>query len=325
MPFAKVLNRGTCNLALPALYGHTARGVVERDLCRQFYEVILRPSLLEIDLEHIAHWPPSYEAAEQKYRDVTGKFRFSTVELPVHCFKDVVRVMKRKMDAIPVFRGWFFIHDMRGVKGGSIHDPNDPEEVELAVNETCQYLDMDVVPTTQFWIDIGLEIRRPGHIVQWYSGAHNALLRLLLPNSTDDQIDKILKSPNCHRDPNALLTDFAGLRVAPGTRAAGDGVVYINVYTTDKEVHYQLHKGVFRRHEPQDLFPGRIDRLIEDIDKWIKVMRECMGGENDHALQQGAARVEVRVPLHAYNSFLVDWDADLVNQLISAVPSMTWW
>ena len=42
MPFAKVLNRGTCNLALQALYGHTARGVVERDLCRQFYEVILR-------------------------------------------------------------------------------------------------------------------------------------------------------------------------------------------------------------------------------------------------------------------------------------------
>lgn len=325
MPFAKVGDHGTCNIAFPAVYGHSQRGVIERDLCCLFYDRVLRPVLHTVDLDHIAHWPPSYQAAEERIRDNHGEYHFGTVQLPAHCLADIVHGMKEKMQAIPSFRGAFFIHDVRGVKGESVHDPDDPDQRRAAMDDTGGYLDITQVPRHQFYVDVGLEIRRPGHVVQWDSSAHKALLQTLLPNTEEAKIEEILKSHKCIRDPNGLLTDFAGLRVSPGTRAAADGVVYINVYSTDKTIHYQLHQGVFQKHSPKDLLPGNISGVLKCLDRWTSCLNECMGGKDDHQQQEAAARCEVRVCLNDYSRVLVGWNVRDVNQFVSAVPARSWW
>ena len=138
-------------------------------------------------------------------------------------------------------------------------------------------------------------------------------------------LEEILKSHKCIRDPNGLLTDFAGLRVSPGTRAAADGVVYINVYSTDKTIHYQLHQGVFQKHSPKDLLPGNISGVLKRLDRWTSCLNECMGGKDDHRQQEAAARCEVRVCLNDYSRVLVDWNVRDVNQFVSAVPARSWW
>lgn len=325
MPFAKVGSRGTCNIAFPALYGSTRRGVIARPLCVIFYEQVLRPVLLEVDLDHIGHWPPSYHAAEELKRGKNGQYHFGSVPLPVHCLEGVVRGMKAKMEEIPSFKGAFYIHDLRGVKGESIHNPGSAPERKHALNETCAYLAMTRVPRDQFFIDVGLEIRRPGHVVQWDGSAHAALLREVLPNTTPEQVDLLLGNHACLRDPNALLSDFAGLRIAPASRNIGDDVVYINIYTTDKTVHYQLHHGVFQKHKCEDLLPHRISHVMDDVDRWTKCLYDCMGGDDNHEEQVGAARCELRVPMSKYETVLLGMEEDVVNRVVAAIPARTWW
>ena len=237
----------------------------------------------------------------------------------------VVREMRAKMELFPEFRDAFYIHDMRGVKGGSVHDPANVEDRKAAMNETCEYLAMDQIPPDQFYIDVGLEIRRPGHVVQWEYSAHNALVGALLPNASPLDVGEILERSSCRRDPNALLTDFAGLRVPPGRYGAADGVKYINIYTTDKSVHYQLHRGVFRKHSPEDLMPENLARLMKDVDMWTESLYECMGGDEDRSEQEGAARCEVRVPIAQYDAHLTGWNEEFVRRVVSAVPCRSWW
>ncbi|PCH40633.1 hypothetical protein WOLCODRAFT_159308 [Wolfiporia cocos MD-104 SS10] len=42
-------------------------------------------------------------------------------------------------------------------------------------------------------------------------------------------------------------------------------VVYMSAYMTEKMATYKLHQGTFRCHKAPDLFPGKIDRLLDDI------------------------------------------------------------
>ncbi|KAI0723693.1 hypothetical protein C8Q72DRAFT_752532, partial [Fomitopsis betulina] len=94
----------------------------------------------------------------------------------------------------------------------------------------------------------------PGHVVQWVSYAHGDLLEALLPHVTEAQQSTVQCSHAFHLDRSAQLTDFAGFWVAPGMHGEADGMAYINVYSTDKSVHYQMHPGIFKKIQPHDLY-----------------------------------------------------------------------
>ena len=325
--FAKVGLRGRCNLMFPALYAQSEQTIIGRELNLKFYKEVLRPALVAIDAEQFGHWPPSYEAAERKARDVRGKYHLGSIDVPVDNLSELVIEMKLLMANIREFAGAFFYHEARGVKGGSVHDPADDDDARAALDEVCDFLDWGAIPAevrSQFYIDIGIEIRRPRHVLQWRSTQHKNILRQVLPTSTDIQRSAIVKSPNFKYDAASQLTDFAGFRVPPGTRGRSDGVVYINVYSTEKEVHYQLHNGVFSRKKPADLLGARITRVAKDVNEWTKSFHAASGGAGN-AAQEGAARCEVRVQMRRYLDVLRGWDDNLVQALTSSIPSGTWW
>ncbi|EPS92536.1 hypothetical protein FOMPIDRAFT_1020991, partial [Fomitopsis schrenkii] len=325
--FAKVGARGKCNIVFPALYPTSVSTMVGRELNLIFYQEVLRPALLAIDLDQVGHWPPDYAAAERRARDHQGRYHFGSIDVPVDKLPELVIEMKLLMANIREFRGAFFYHEVRGVKGGSGHDPEDDEDVREAFDEVCEYLDWNSIPAEtrdQFYIDIGIEIRRPGHVMHWRSGNHLNVLRNVLPSATDPQRHAIMKSPNFHHDAASQLTDFAGFRVAPLTRGAADGVAYINVYSTEKEIHYQLHKGMFARAKPRELLPQAIKMLSKRINEWTKSFFASTGVEGNTP-QEAAARCEIRVRMRQYDQVLRHWDDALVQQLTSSIPSKVWW
>lgn len=325
--FAKVGARGKCNIMFPALYAAADTRAVGQLLLAQFYEDVLRPALLAVDLDRLTHWPVSYELAMRRSRDANGRLHLGSIDIPVDKLGPLVVEMKLLMAGIREFVGAFFYHEVRGVKGGSVHDPQDLLDVDASFDEVCDHLDWHAIPAQvrdQFYIDIALEIRRPGHVVQWMREHHLNILRAVLPVATDGQRVGISRSPGFHCDLSAQISDFAGFRVAPGERGKDDGVVYINVYTTDKDVHYQLHKGVFSRKSPQDLLPHGIKALRNGVNEWTKSFFAASGAE-EHPAQEGAARCEVRVQMKRYREVLRDWDEHRVRRLTGSIPSSVWW
>ncbi|RPD52021.1 hypothetical protein L227DRAFT_618179, partial [Lentinus tigrinus ALCF2SS1-6] len=96
----------------------------------------------------------------------------------------------------------------------------------------------------------------------------------------------------------------------------------MNVYTTDKAVTYQLHRGAFTRHSPTDLFPGKIEKLLTDVDNMGAVFADCASCANP---QDGSARFELRVnitkALHSIRLF----SDPLLDRSILCIPSPLWW
>ena len=238
------------------MYAHSEQTVVGRELNLKFYEEVLRPALVMIDAEQFGHWPPSYTAAERTARDSLGQYHFGTVDIPVENISELVVEMKLLMANIREFAGAFFYHEARGMKGGSVHDPGDDDDARAALDEVCDVFDWNAITPemrNQFYIDIGIEIRRPGHVVQWRRKHHKNIIRTLLPSATDAQCKAVIESPTFMEDPASQLSEYAGFRVPLRTRGQGEGIVYMNLYCTEKQVHYQLHKGVFSRKKPADL------------------------------------------------------------------------
>lgn len=325
--FAKVGPRARCNLMLPALYAQSDRTIVGRDLNIKFYEEVLRPALVAIDAAQFSHWPPDYESAERKARNAMGQYQMGTIDVAAGQLPELVVEMKLLMANIREFAGAFFYHESRGVKGGSGHDPADDDDVRAAFDEVCDHINWDLIPReirAQFYIDVGIEIRRPRHVLQWRSGQHHNIMERMVPSATEIQRRAIMKSEAFHYDPSSQLSDFAGFRVAPGTRGRADGVVYMNVYCTEKEVHYQLHNGVFSRKKPADLLGPRLNRMLKDVDEWTKSFNSSTG-VNGAAPQEGSARCEVRVQMRRFDEVLRGWDDETVQTLTSSIPSRVWW
>ncbi|KAH9841962.1 uncharacterized protein C8Q71DRAFT_700003, partial [Rhodofomes roseus] len=221
------------------------------------------------------------------------------------------------------FQDFFFYHQLRGVKGAYVHDPEDDAAVAAEMISVCEALDWTKMPPAlqgDWYIDVGLEIRRPSHVLQWNTHTHKKLVKALLPSRTMTQVSQLLAGPRYILDNNAQLMDFGGFRLHPEGAGASEEVVYINVYTTDKTMHYQLHHGVFDQIKPRDLFPETIEATKKHINEWTKTFRESM----EHQ-QEAAARCEVRVTFRKYATVLRTWPDRNVSRFTSAVPAKAWW
>lgn len=330
LAFAKIGQRGKCNIMFPAVYleGLGVRGHISKSLCVRFYEEVLHPSLVALDNEHMAHWFPTYAAAERAMRDKRGQYRFSTVEWPAFLMIDLVHQIREHAAHIREFRGMFFYHEKKGIKGGSVHDPNDENEIKDAFDEVTACYDLNNMTTAeqhQWYVDVGIEVRQPKHVVQWNTMHHHSILRNVLRGCSDADLAVLSRTSGRDVDFNGQLYDFAGFRKSLGRRGAESGVVYVNVYTTDKTVHDQrYHSGVFDKLTPKDTLPGDMNVTVDSINQWTASFADCINTE-DRPPQEGTARCEVRVRIDKYDQHFVDWEDDFINQLVSAVPAVTWW
>ncbi|KIP01488.1 hypothetical protein PHLGIDRAFT_80512 [Phlebiopsis gigantea 11061_1 CR5-6] len=214
-------------------------------------------------------------------RGVQGHLYFPTFDIPPGDLEAFGNKLREQLKLIPTFQDSFFLHEWRGIKGGCIHDGEDDEEVDNSLDQAFDAIDISMLTQPldpdSWYVDIGLEIQCPGHIVQWLEDAHTTILHYALPQHNQREIRSILRSPKFHVDTAALLYDLAGFRTEVTPKHEGDSIVYLNVYTTDKSVTYQLHTGAFRRHKAEDTLPSTIGRLIQDMETLGEVWDTCAG------------------------------------------------
>ncbi|PCH38800.1 hypothetical protein WOLCODRAFT_158336 [Wolfiporia cocos MD-104 SS10] len=304
--FCKLGTRQQTRIFFPALYSPHRPPLISQEDIAYFYKMCLRPAVVDTTPEAAAHWPPDYSAALIRSQDVEGIIHPSTHDLLWETLEEFEEKLLRSMDGIRRFKNAFFVHEIRGTKNATRHHIDD-------------HFDTERMDTTKCWIDIGIEVSEEGRVLQWLSQAHEKLLRLAMPSVPRRKLQRLLRSRNYfHLDKVCQLVDFAGFHCEPHSVGKDDKVAYMSAYTTEKMATYQLHRGAFRRHKAPDLFPGKIDGLLDDIQSLSQVYDRSRN-------QTGTARFEVRVPLsEALTTFSMVTDRFVQRSILSVPPNLYW-
>ena len=124
-------------------------------------------------------------------------------------------------------------------------------------------------------------------------------------------------------DISGHLYQLAGFRYNPRSRGVNEGIVHINVYTTDKSVTYQLHEGIFKTRKCSDLYPRPLEKLCSDLHKVADSFAVCSGSEGQ--IQDGTARFELRVQMSKIHETLLTFPDNLIHDSVISIPSDIWW
>lgn len=298
---------------------------ISTDLRTHIYDKCLRRAAIEINPSDQSRWPITYAAAMDLYRDDHGQFHFGTIDFPPRLLKKFAARLLELFQMREELKDAFFVHELRGTKGATHHDPHDADQRRAALEDAFHAFDTNLFKVENWVVDIGVEICYPGHVLQWLTKGHRHVLEFLLPSATADKISAVLNSPTqYHCDLSAQLNDIGGFRSLPASRGAADRLIYSNIYSTDKSATYQLHSGLFKRRKPWHLFPDKADKLLADIEKIADTFRACGGSQTVDGLE-GNARMEVRVPLDIANQTLVDIPDGLIQKSIVAFNPPTFW
>ncbi|CAL1698688.1 unnamed protein product [Somion occarium] len=326
----KVDNRHVTRVFLPALYqeGPGMMMGIGKEQLKVYYERCLLPAVREAVPEHVGHWPPSYDTAMTLARGPQGEFHFQSVDVPWHRLELLGNTLLDKLGVYAFGRDAYFVHELHGTKSRSVHDPRDEVDTFAALDDVLAFVDANVIDLEEekWWIDVGIEIQRPRRVVQWLTMGHSAILRHVLPGLDAEEANRMMTTGDRFQvDLNSQLSEIGGFRVEVNKRYQhGTECVYINCYTTDKTVTYQLHKGIFRQRHGEELFPSKCGKLIGAMEKMEEVWTSCMG-EGDSPGQEGSARLEARVPLTRCRATLTDMPQSILDSGIVAYKKNTWW
>lgn len=299
--------------------------VLPQETYAKFYDEVLRPSMVTCDPEAVDHWDASYQTAFDRAHAAGGHVRMHSKEISGPTLEVLGPVLMEKLQAIHEFRGAFFYHELRGVKGATSHDGTQAAERDAAYREFTSFLTHNFADSGTWLIDVAVEVHQPNHVIQWITDRHYKILRLVLPSAPADRVITHADNASFTRDYSAQLYNLGGFRDTLKALGAADGVHHINVYTTDKEQHYQLHRGYYRKHFPSELLDRDLMKsLLGDMQVMMNTLRECAGVGNDH-VQSAAARLEIRVTPNKARNVLDTLSTEFVNETCVAIPAALWW
>lgn len=332
-PLGKVANRSCIRVFFPRMYHRFESNRIPTPDIELIYNRCLRPLVQRLMPNQATHWPPTYHVALQTARDHAGRLHFSSLDIPAHILPEFATSYLETIQPLrPYFREAYFGHELRGWKAATVHNlanhdqPDNYYERVNALEDLTRVLHMPSIQHNQWLVDVGLEFGLPGKIVTWRSTSHHALVRHLLPDvpNLERTFDR---SKTCFVDNQMHLKDFAGFRWTPSRNI--ETISYVQAYTTEKAVSYQLHDGIFRPRKALELLSKRTcTKLIDDLDQQSGILFTCAGNDEDHPEiqpQEGCARLEVRVPLSHANDIITDFPNDLINQTMVQIPAHHWW
>ncbi|THH21444.1 hypothetical protein EUX98_g8377 [Antrodiella citrinella] len=305
--------------------GWSGEPTVPTDLLKKFYEQCLRPAVEEVVIGGTVHWLPSYEAVYRRSRDHNSQLHFSSTDIPLESIPLFETALVTKMALIPKFNNFFFGHEIRGVKGATRHHPRDNVDREAAFDKVCDVLDPTRLNFGDWMVDVAIEVRWPQRVLLWKTDAHYKVVQRAL-GCDDDEARALMRSRHkTSVDLCAQLKELGGFRSHPGTLGLNRGVLYINVYTTDKAATYQLHQGDFERRRYTDVGPARLERLSRSVETTRDTFFDCAGVNSEQTGFDGATRFEIRVPLLSVNKTHYKLSRQFIDDTMVAFPTKTWW
>ncbi|OJT03953.1 hypothetical protein TRAPUB_5363 [Trametes pubescens] len=289
------------------------------------YDVGILPAIKNVAPDQSAHWPPSYQAAMALYRGPAGQLHMGTVDIPPATLSRFAVAFRQNMQTNLRLGKPMFQIELRGTKGMYSFPFSDAVARRDALDRMLDNVDLIAERNAlkQWYVDVGVEIICPDHVVQWLSSGHWALLRHAMPSLSQAEITALLRGSNFAEDVSGHLFDLAGFRCTPGARGRHEQIHYINTYTTDKTVTYQLHRGAFSQHTTTSLYPGPITKLVSDVTTIADMFNECAG--NGGHTQDGTARFEIRVRMENALATLLTFPPALLESTAICIPNSVWW
>lgn len=324
MALGKGDNRQITRIFFPHMAVKGQSPAISSETMTLIYESCLRVAVMDVYPLDASQWPLTYSLVMALSRDKKGLLHFGTRDLGASKLPQFGRRLLELFQQHEHLSDAFFVHELRGTKGRSHHDPKEPGASQISLSEVLHIFHKDVINRAGWFVDVALEISRPGHVMQWVTSGHRRVLEYLLP-SAGDKVDDVLRSKlQFLLDLNAQLSDIGGFRALPGSRGRLDNIIYINVYSTDKNTTYTLHEGPYRRHKGWHLFPMYIKSLISDMEKIGETFRVCGGSDTLPGLP-ASARMEVRVPIRLAETALCELPDNFIEDTLVSLPCSTFW
>lgn len=214
------------------------------------------------------------------------------------------------------------MHTIRGVKHGNFHHV-DVVSAQLFLDELMEdsQLSYEVPNIGEWYIDVAIQISddRQG-CLQWITSAHYAVIEQAM-RITHEHAERIsdINSSKYSRDHASHLTAISGFRATPGVQAEGPfEVAYIQAYTTDKSVVYNIdgahHAKFLTLAEAMGTIqPPTMVNGLYDI--YAAALRA----------NSSSARVEVRVPFAFATAVLVEFDPLVLRDCLCSFTREEWW
>ncbi|KAG8218047.1 hypothetical protein J3R82DRAFT_3387 [Butyriboletus roseoflavus] len=338
LTLGKVTNRSAIRVFFPRMYPVLESKKIPTPDLESIYNRCLCPAIRGLMPNQATHWPPNYRTAMETSQDRTGRLHLGSLDIPAHVLHDFCRSYLNSLENLgDRFKDAYFGHELRGWKAATVHnldwDADEPVELGaahehvVALEDLTRVLDMEEINQEQWLIDVGLEFRVPGMVVTWRTLGHEALAHFLLPD-LDDPGRALLRSKKYYVDHQMHFKDLAGFRWSPG--AHSDIFHYIQAYTTEKAISYQLHNGIFSHRKPSELLSKKLStKLISDLEQQSEVIHTCTGDAeveaDDRRPHEGCARLEVRVCLANVHHTLACFPRNLLNQTVVQIPARYWW
>ncbi|KAG1765187.1 hypothetical protein EV702DRAFT_981668 [Suillus placidus] len=327
VPLGKVQQRHVVRIFLPRLYSADSTTLISQEDLALIYDLCLRPTLAEVLPEFADRAPTSYAAAYTQSRTRSGGLAFNTLDVPWNRLEELGATLLTKLQAQkPAFRDAYFVHELRGTKGGTIHNRENDWERHMAFQDMFEHVEIDDLNPQEWLVDVALTVGVEGHVTTWRESCHQDLLRHLMPLACPRKVAALTRNKNkFHFDRTLQIKELAGFRATTSNFAGGDGIAYVQAYCTEKNVTYQLNPGVFRRRQLKELLDKKTEqKIVEDLDVMSQIFYEC-AGEGDVEGRDGCARLETHVPLDKAQDSLVTLPHELIERSVVAINRRIWW
>jgi hypothetical protein len=304
----------------PALYNAARPTNVEltQEQKAAIYEDGLRPCLTDLNPETLTNWSVNYEGAVTRATKRNNQFQYSTRPFP----SDLVYYLGAALttilaDAYPWARDIVYMTQVQGVKEANQHAPDDREQASNTLLHLLDDLDHQLLRERHCWIDVGLELSQPGFVFQWRTDSHH----YLISQFTDLTLAQAGRCVERHS--RSYAKDYsAGLMHLSGFRASfdlGDGnPVYIQAYTTDKALIYQLDGG---RHA-LSISGAQAMQGPYCMEYMQKIYNIYFDAKDTHDC---AARIELRVPADQALIAMPTFGVDLMMRSLCVFDRKDWW
>ncbi|KAI9068787.1 hypothetical protein FKP32DRAFT_1671925 [Trametes sanguinea] len=189
--------------------------VTQTDLAALYDRGILRV-IRELLPEQNAHWPPLYQAAMNLYRDPNGHLHYGRMDIPEDLVPDFAALLRTKLENHPRLSDPLFMIELRGTKGMFSFPFDNAGARQNAFNRLIEQIDMQVEGAhnnlPNWHCDVGVEVARPGHVLQWLSAAHQRLLAHALPSQPEAVIAKLVDGSKFSSDLKGVFVTYVGVR-----------------------------------------------------------------------------------------------------------------
>ncbi|KAG9098556.1 hypothetical protein FRC06_006227 [Ceratobasidium sp. 370] len=235
-------------------------------------------------------------------------------------------------------RSFFFLVEMRGLKtrDGSMHPPPDPDiifdgDVDMenprvqAVDRTLSCFHTEAFEEDCWFLDLGLNFRLPSPQGGYDCPlpaveAHAAILAHILETDMETCLRWVQgRGGYYQRDELAQLKVVAGFRFA-NPDPTGTGVCYIQLYTSDKSIIYNLN------------LPNHARRVTTQqvLENWNKVRKEhfqplLAAFENASGAHEMYVRLEVRVEFGQYPFVQLRVPDEVARAWMFRAEPKHWW